>query len=121
MTSTYLTVSNKYILPPVTQLGMMLQADEKQRKRLKVEIGAKTAKASREMLTILKNQKDEFMTLARARRNELIETYQPIIDQIPEDRQRQIEMEVQAVAADIPQALIEMRIGGAAAADPYYL
>merc|ERR1712038_641363 len=121
MTSTYLTVSNKYILPPVTQLGLMLHVDEKQRKKLKVDIGAKTAKASREMLTILKNQKDEFLTSARARRNELIKTYQPIIDQIPEDRQREIEMEVQAVTADIPQSLIEKRKKGAAAVNSYYL
>ena len=110
LSTTYLDVSDKYIMPPVRKLGEMLEADLAESKKLRGKIGADTKKASRELSQILKNQQSEFLTSMRNRRNELEAIYRPIMEHIPEERQRQIEKEVKEVAAKIPTRLIEKRM-----------
>lgn len=109
MSTTYLTVSEKYILPPVRKLGLMLEADYKESKRLRAQIGAETKAASRELNTLFANQKREFFSSMSKRRDELEEMYRPILDKIPEERQREIEKEVKETAATVPVSLIEIR------------
>jgi len=109
LSTTYLRVSDDYILPPVRKLGEMLEADPKESKRLRAQIAAETKKASREMSSILEAQQEEFLDSMKKRRDELENIYRPIFEQIPEERQREIEEEVKAVSAEVPPALIEQR------------
>ena len=51
------------------------------------------------MTLILKEQQDEFLNSMRKRANELEDIYRPIFDPIPEERQREMENEVEDVAA----------------------
>ena len=102
-------VSNEYILPPVRKLGEMLESDAKESKKLRAQIAAETKTASREMSSILELQQEEFLDSMKRRRDELENIYKPIFEQIPEERQREIEAEVKAVSAEVPTALIEQR------------
>jgi len=104
-----LKVSNKYILPPVRKLGEMLEADVNESKRLRAQIAAETKTASRDMSSILEAQQREFLDSMKKRRDELENIYKPIFEQIPEERQREIEEEVRTVSAEVPPALIEQR------------
>ena len=58
---------------------------------------------------MLENQKREFLTSVSKRRQELEVIYKPIMDHIPEKRQREIEKEVKETAAAVPEVLIEIR------------
>ena len=109
MSTTYLDVSDEYILPPVRKLGLLLEADDKESKKLRTQIGSDTQKASRKMQMMLENQKREFLTSVSKRRQELEVIYKPIMDHIPEKRQREIEKEVKETAAAVPEVLIEIR------------
>jgi len=109
LSTTYLKVSNKYILPPVRKLGEMLEADVNESKRLRAQIAAETKTASRDMSSILEAQQREFLDSMKKRRDELENIYKPIFEQIPEERQREIEEEVKTVSAEVPTALIEKR------------
>lgn len=98
-----------YILPPVRKLGLMLEADDKESKKLRSEIGTETKEASRKMKIILENQKKEFMNSMKKRREEMDTIYRPLLAQIPEERQKEIEKEVKETAAFVPRILIEKR------------
>jgi len=109
MSSTYLNISDQYILPPVRKLGLMLEADVEKSKELRAKIGTDTQAASRKLTILLENQKKEFLTKMNKRRDELENMYKPIFDKIPAERQRVIEEEVKEAAATVPAALVEMR------------
>ena len=103
-------VSDEYILPPVRKLGEMLQeSDVEETKRLRAQIATETKTASREMSSILEAQQAEFLDSMRKRRDELETIYRPIFEQIPEERKREIEEEVNEASAQVPVALIEQR------------
>ena len=78
-------------------------------KRLRAEIANETMVASREMESILDAQQAEFLDSMRKRRDELETIYRPIFEQIPEERKREIEEEVNEASAQVPVALIEQR------------
>ena len=99
-------VSDEYILPPVRKLGELLETDPNESKRLRAQIAAETKTASREMSSILETQQEEFLDSMKKRRDELENIYKPIFEQIPEERQREIEEEVEIVSAEVPTALI---------------
>ena len=100
-------VSDEYILPPVRKLGEMLQeSDVEETKRLRAQIATETKTASREMSSILEAQQEEFFISMKERRDELENIYRPIFEQIPEERKREIEEEVNNASA---QVLIEQR------------
>jgi len=110
LSTTYLQVSDQYILPPVRKLGKMLQvSDVEESKRLRAEIANETMVASREMESILDAQQAEFLDSMRKRRDELETIYRPIFEQIPEERKREIEEEVNEASVQVPVALIEQR------------
>merc|ERR550532_1587268 len=110
LSTTYLQVSDQYILPPVRKLGEMLQmSDVEENKRLRAQIATETKTASREMSSILKAQEAEFLDSMRKRREELENIYRPIFEQIPEERKREIKEEVNNASAQV--ALIEQRTG----------
>ena len=109
LSTTYLNVSDTYILPPVRKLGLMLRANLTESDRLRAKIAEETKTASSEMNSILKTQQREFLDSMRKRRDELEAIYQPIIEHIPEERQRAIEEEVKAVTAQVPPTIIERR------------
>ena len=77
--------------------------------RLRAEIANETMVASREMESILDAQQAEFLDSMRKRRDELETIYRPIFEQIPEERKREIEEEVNEASAQVPVALIEQR------------
>ena len=77
--------------------------------RLRAEIANETMVASREMSSILEAQQAEFLDSMRKRRDELETIYRPIFEQIPEERKREIEEEVNEASAQVPVALIEQR------------
>ena len=77
--------------------------------RLRAEIANETMVASREMESILDAQQAEFLDSMRKRRDELENIYRPIFEQIPEERKREIEEEVNEASAQVPVALIEQR------------
>merc|ERR550532_10206 len=110
LSTTYLNVSDRYILPPVRKLGEMLQvSDVKESKRLRAQIATETRAASREMSSILEAQREEFLDSMKERRDELETIYRPIFEQIPEERKREIEEEVNNASAQVPVVLIEQR------------
>ena len=82
MSNTYLNVSSTYILPPVRKLGQMIEADIEESKRLRGKIAAETKTASKK------------------RRDELEAMYEPIMENLPEKRQKEIENEVKEVSQD---------------------
>ena len=87
----------------------MLRANLTESDRLRAKIAEETKTASSEMNSILKTQQREFLDSMRKRRDELEAIYQPIIEHIPEERQRAIEEEVKAVTAQVPPTIIERR------------
>ena len=109
LSTTYLQVSDQYILPPVRKLGEMLHVSNVEGQRLRAEIANETMVASREMSSILDAQQAEFLDSMRKRRDELETIYRPIFEQIPEERKREIEEEVNEASAQVPVALIEQR------------
>ena len=109
MSTTYLNVSNTNILPSVRLLGQMLQADHEESDRLRARIAVETKTASTKFNSILKTQQREFLDSMEKRRDELEAIYQPIIEHIPDERQRAIEEEVKAVSAQVPPTIIERR------------
>ena len=109
LSTTYLDVSNTYILPPVRKLGQMLEADIEESKKLRAKIAAETKTASKEMNRILKTQQREFLDSMKERRDELEAIYAPIMENIPEERQRAIENEVRMISETVPPILIEKR------------
>lgn len=100
LSKTYLDVSNTYILPPVRKLGQMIEADIEESKRLRVKIAKETKTASAEMSRILKTQQREFLDSMKKRRDELEAIYEPIMKNLPEERQKEIENEVKEVSQD---------------------
>ena len=100
MSNTYLNVSSTYILPPVRKLGQMIEADIEESKRLRVKIAKETKTASTEMSRILKTQQREFLDSMKKRRDELEAIYEPIMKNLPEERQKEIENEVKEVSQD---------------------
>jgi len=109
LSTTYMGISDKYILPPVRKLGQMLESDEKKSNRLRNQIAAETKRASSEMELILKDQQRTFLDSMKKRIDELEAAYKPIMDQIPEERKKEIEEEVNIISASIPVKLIEKR------------
>jgi len=87
----------------------MLESDKKESNRLRNQIAAETKRASTEMSLILKDQQSTFLDSMKERRDELEAAYKPILDQIPEERKKEIEEEVKTVSATIPLKLIEQR------------
>ena len=104
-----MNISDQYILPPVRKLGLMLEADEKESKKLRAQIERETEAANEKMKTLLKKQKNEFLTKMHKRRDELENMYKPIFDRIPAKRQREIEEEVKEAAAAVPRTVKEKR------------
>merc|ERR1712038_722624 len=90
-------------------MGMLTVEDNDESVRLRAKIGAETQRASEQMKLILLDQQREFLDSMRKRRDELIAVYQPIMEHIPEERQRAIEKEVRDISAKIPAILIEKR------------
>ena len=84
-------------------------SDVEENKRLRAQIATETKTASREMSSILEAQQAEFLDSMRKRRDELETIYRPIFEQIPEERKREIEEEVNKASAQVPVALIEQR------------
>merc|ERR1712110_861004 len=109
LSTTYMDISDKYILPPVRKLGQMLESDKKESNRLRTQIAAETKKASTEMSLILKDQQSTFLNSMKERRDELEAAYKPIMDQISGERKKEIEEEVKTVSATIPLKFIEQR------------
>jgi len=77
--STYLDISDKYILPPVRNLGSMLYAGSSEKLRLRAKISLETEIASKAMKQILKKNEEEFYDSMAARRSELEAMYKPIL------------------------------------------
>ena len=108
MSTTYLEVSDKYIMPPVRRLGEMMEVDVNKGKELRGQIGRETEVASRKMRTILKAQKEAFWKAMTDRKKEIDEIYSPIFKQIPEKRQREIEYVVKETSAAVPTKSLEI-------------
>ena len=87
----------------------MLQADHEESDRLRARIAVETKTASTKFNSILKTQQREFLDSMEKRRDELEAIYQPIVEHIPDERQRAIEEEVKAVSAQVPPTIIEKR------------
>lgn len=91
MSSVYVNISAQYIMPPVRQLGIMMETNDlKKISSLKNKIFFEANAANREISRKISAEKIIFDAAVKKRRHQIEASFKPILDQIPEARKEEL-------------------------------
>jgi len=91
MSAVYVTISAEYIMPPVRQLGIMMETkDSNEITKLKNEIKTQAEAANTEITRKIEEEKMTFDVAVKKRIAEIQAGYKPILDQIPKERKEEL-------------------------------
>ena len=104
MSSVYVIISARYIMPPVRQLGIMMETkDLKKITSLKNKISNQAKAANGEISRKIAEEKITFDAAVKKRRNEIQASFKPILDHIPQARKEELKSLVVTATNVIPK------------------
>jgi len=104
MSSVYVNISAKYIMPPVRSLGIMMETKDLQKiTSLKNKITNQAKTANGEISRRIAEEKMIFDAAVKRRRNEIHAAFKPILDHIPQARKEELTSLVGTATNVIPK------------------
>ena len=104
MSEVYVSISTDYIMPPVRQLGVMLEAkDPAEIKKMKLSISREAKKANQIIADKIKKERKIFVQLVGKRMKEIGTTFAPMLTCLSPERKTEIKVFAQLGVQPLPK------------------
>ena len=104
MSEVYVAISTEYIMPPVRELGIMLESkDAAKIQSMKIKVSLKAKNANQAITAKIKEERAAFVQSVGARMTEIETTFKPILTCIAPERRNELRVIVQQGSTIMPK------------------